>query len=703
MPAFLLIGIYKNGFEIHFYSNNIAGSNFHMKSIFLSLLCIAVFAGCADKSEKADQSHFDFSGMDTTVSPGDDFFQYANGGWMKSTKIPDDQNGWGSFYTLYDDNLKKLKAILEEVSAKTDHPVGSAEQKVGDFYASGMDTVSIEKKGYEPLTKTLQKIDAAKDYRELILLVAENIKYGNDGLIGLYIGADEKNSSRYILNFYQTGTSLPDKDYYTKTDSITVSQREKFLEHIAAYFKLTGLDESKATQAAKDVLRLETLIAADHLTPVELRNPQKNYNKLSKDELKKLSPAIPWDELFSKMEISTDSVNVSQPKYYASLGKLLSTQPIEMLKSKVKYDYIAANASLLSKSFRDEQFDFNRVFSGIKKQPERWKRIVDNTDEGLRDLLGQVYIKKNFSPEAKQRMDQLVSNLIAAFDARLSKLDWMGDTTKQKAKEKLNAIIRKIGYPDKWKTFDDVQISRDNYFGNWMNIALHNYKEETQKIGKKVDKTEWDITAPTVNAFYSPTNNEIVFPAGILQPPFFNMEADDAINYGAIGVVIGHEITHGFDDQGRQYDASGNLTDWWTPKDAELFNEKAKGVIAQYSGYKVLDSLPVNGELTLGENLADIGGMAIAWDAFKMTEQGKSGEKIDGYTPDQRFFLGYAQVWRLVTRPESMRTRITGDPHSPEEFRVNGPLANFEPFYKAFGVTEKSRLYRAPAERAVIW
>ncbi len=674
-----------------------------MKSVFALLIFFSLVAGCNDKKQQVAESHFDLSGMDTTVSPGDDFFQYANGGWLKSTTIPDDQNGWGSFYTLYEDNLKKMKTILEEVSAKTDHPAGSAEQKVGDFYASGMDTANIEKKGYEPLTKTLQRIDAAKDYRELILLVAENIKYGNNSLIGIYVGADEKNSSRYILNFYQTGTSLPEKEYYTKNDSITLTQRKKFQEHVAAYFKLSGSDDVKAKISANEVLQLETAIAAAHLSPVELRNPQINYNKLSKGELKKLSPAIPWDDLFDIMQISVDSVNVSQPKYYETLGKLLSTQPVEQLKSKIKFDYIAANASLLSKSFRDEQFDFNRVFSGIKKQPERWKQIVNNTDEGLKDLLGEVYIKKYFSPEAKQRMDQLVSNLIKSFDARLSKLDWMGDTTKQKAKEKLNAIIRKIGYPDKWKTFDDVQIKRDNYFGNWMNIAHHTYKEETQKIGKPVDKTEWDITAPTVNAFYSPTSNEIVFPAGILQPPFFNMDADDAINYGAIGVVIGHEITHGFDDQGRQYDAAGNLTDWWTGSDAKLFNDKTKSVITQYGSYKVLDSLPVNGELTLGENLADIGGMAIAWDAFKMTEQGKSSEKIDGYTPDQRFFLGYAQVWRMMTRPESMRTRITNDPHSPEEFRVNGPLANFEPFYKAFGLTEKNKLYRAPDERSMIW
>ena len=329
--------------------------------------------------------------------------------------------------------------------------------------------------------------------------------------------------------------------------------------------------------------------------------------------------------------------------------------------------------------------------------------MVNRTDNGLKDLLGQIFVQKYFPGEAKKRMDELVNNLQIAFDKRIAQLDWMSDTTKQKAKEKLSAIMKKIGYPDQWKSYDDVTITRTDFYGNMRSIAKHDYKESIAKIGKPVDKTEWQMTAPTVNAYYNPTFNEIVFPAGILQFPFFELKADDAINYGAIGMVIGHEMTHGFDDQGRQYDAQGNLTDWWTKTDAEKFTAKAKGVIDQYNAYTVLDSLHVNGALTLGENLADIGGLAIAYDAFKLTQQGKGAEKIDGFTPDQRFFLGYAQVWRLVDRPESMRTRITTDPHSPEEFRVNGPLANFEPFYQAFGVTEKHRLYRPADQRARIW
>lgn len=671
-----------------------------MKKV-LPFLFAAAMIGCKNNAEKSIT--FDVAGMDTSVHPGDDFFRYANGGWMKQTKIPDDQSGWGSFYTLYEENLKKMHEILEDLSKKKDHPKGSAEQKVGDFYASGMDTAAIEKAGYTPLQPMLAKIDAVKDYKELLQLLASSAKEGDGDLLGMYVGADERNSTKNILVLYQTGLSLPEKDYYTKTDSITVMQRSKLVQHIAAYFKLTGMDAAKADAAAASVLKLETAIAASHLTPVEQRDPVKNYNKMSVADLDKIAPNLSIAQSLSLMGIQTDSINVSQPKYYQALSKLLASESIDAWKAKVRYDYISSNASLLSKAFRDERFEFNKIFSGASKQPERWKRMVDMTDGSLRDLLGEVFVKKYFPPAAKQRMDELVSNLQKAFSKRINALDWMSDSTKQRAQEKLNAFIRKIGYPDKWKSFDDVEISRDNFYGNMRSVAKHDWKEMIGKIGKPVDKTEWGMTAPTVNAYYNPTFNEIVFPAGILQFPFFNMNADDAVNYGAIGLVIGHEMTHGFDDQGRQYDAQGNLKDWWTPKDADLFKVKASKVVDQYNKFVVLDSLHVNGELTLGENLADFGGLAIAWDAFQLTEQAKSTEKVDGFTPAQRFFLGYAQVWRLINRPETMRTRITTDPHSPEEARVNIPLSNFEPFYQAFGVTEKHKMFRPAADRARVW
>ena len=659
------------------------------------------FASCKNNTDSS--SYFDTAGMDTSVHPGDNFFMYANGTWIKNSVIPDDQSGWGSFYTLYDENLKKMRTILDELSAKSDHKPGSNEQKVGDFYASGMDTAAIEKAGYDPLKPMLAKIDAVKDHKELISLLATSYTEGDGALIGIYVGADERNSAKNILSLYQTGLTLPEKDYYTKTDAATAEKREKLIEHITNLFVLTGVDKTMATQQATAVLKLETAIAASHLAPVELRDPIKNYNKMSVTDLQKMSPNINWSNSLQQMGIQTDSVNVAQPAYYKTLSALLASQSIDVWKSKVKFDYISSNASLLSKAFVDERFSFNKLFSGAKTQEDRWKKMVNRTDNGLKDLLGQIFVQKYFPGEAKKRMDELVNNLQIAFDKRIAQLDWMSDTTKQKAKEKLSAIMKKIGYPDQWKSYDDVTITRTDFYGNMRSIAKHDYKESIAKIGKPVDKTEWQMTAPTVNAYYNPTFNEIVFPAGILQFPFFELKADDAINYGAIGMVIGHEMTNGFDDQGRQYDAQGNLTDWWTKTDAEKFTAKAKGVIDQYNAYTVLDSLHVNGALTLGENLADIGGLAIAYDAFKLTQQGKGAEKIDGFTPDQRFFLGYAQVWRLVDRPESMRTRITTDPHSPEEFRVNGPLANFEPFYQAFGVTEKHRLYRPADQRARIW
>lgn len=660
-----------------------------------------VFASCKNNSNQ--QSYFDTAGMDTGIHPGDNFFMYANGTWIKNSVIPDDQSGWGSFYTLYDENLKKMRTILDELSAKTDHKAGSNEQKVGDFYASGMDTAAIEKAGYDPLKPMLAKIDAVKDYKELISLLTSSYAEGDGALIGIYVGADERNSAKNILSLYQTGITLPEKDYYTKTDAPTLEKRQKLVEHITNLFVLTGIDKTVAAQQAAAVLKLETAIAASHLAPVELRDPIKNYNKMSVSDLEKIAPNISWTTSLAAMGIQTDSINVAQPAYYKTLSTLLASQPMDVWKSKVKFDYISSNASLLSKAFVDERFSFSKLFSGAKTQEDRWKKMVSRTDDGLKDLLGQIFVQKYFPAEAKKRMDELVNNLQIAFDKRIAQLDWMSDTTKQKAKEKLTAIMKKIGYPDKWKSYDDVTITRNDFYGNMRTIAKHDYKESIAKIGKLVDKTEWQMTAPTVNAYYNPTFNEIVFPAGILQFPFFELKADDAINYGAIGMVIGHEMTHGFDDQGRQYDAQGNLTDWWTKTDAEKFTAKAKGVVEQYNAYTVLDSLHVNGALTLGENLADIGGLAIAFDAFKLTKQGQSADKIGGFTPDQRFFLGYAQVWRIVDRPESLRTRITTDPHSPEEFRVNGPLANFEPFYQAFGVTEKHKLYRPADQRARIW
>ena len=652
--------------------------------------------------DKNKDASLDKSGMNLSVKPGDDFFEYSNGMWFKKTRIPADQIGWGSFYKLYDDNLKKLRELLTDLAA-ANNAKGSLEQKSGDFYSSGMDTDAIEKKGYEPLKPMLQKIDAVNNYKELLNLVAAGFATGNGDLIGFSVGADEKNSANNIAIFSQSGLTLPDRDYYFKTDSVTLDQKNKMIQFATKLFTLTGSDSSTANKKANDILKLETAIATSHLKPVELRDPQANYNKKSFAELQSLSPSISWSEIFTIMNFHADSFNIQQPKYYEALSKLLASEPIDVWKSKVAFDYISGKTDYLGKEFRDASFEFNKTFSGQKVQSERWKTIVSAADNGLQDVLGQLYVQKYFPPEAKQRMDELINNLQKAFSARIAKLDWMSDSTKQKAQQKLAAFLKKIGYPSKWKNFDDVAIDRNDYFGNKERLEMHYYKEEIGKIGKPVDKTEWGMTPPTVNAYYNPTFNEIVFPAGVLQPPFFDLNADDAINYGSIGMFIGHEMTHGFDDQGRQYDADGNLKDWWTKTDADKFKTKADVIVKQYNQFTILDTMHINGELTLGENLADIGGISIAYDAFKLTEQGKGNETIDGLTPDQRFFLGFAQAWRLKERPETMRTNISIDVHSPEHYRVDGPLFNFDPFYKAFDISDKAKMYRKPEDRMLIW
>jgi len=678
--------------------------SFQIRPIAFGLCSLMILGAASCKREPASetktQSYFDKSAMDSTTKPGDNFFMYANGGWLKTAVIPDDQTGWGSFYVLYEDNLKKLKGLLED-AAKSNSAKGTLEQKLGDYYASGMDTLAIEKLAAEPLKAGLAKIDAVKDFKELMNLDAEMNAQGEGHLVGLYVGNDEKNSKQNIANFYQTGTSLPEKDYYTRKDSASEASRKALVDYATKLFELAGIDA--ATKNAKSILVLETEIAKTHRTPVELRNPQANYNKMSVADLEKQSPNIGWKNFFEKNGIKTDSVNVTQPGYYAGLSKLLASQPIDAWKTKLKFDYISSNAGLLSKDFTKADFDFDKIFNGQKKDSERWKKMTNRVDRGLGEMLGQLYVKKYFNETAKHRMDELVNNLQKAFDNRIQNLDWMTKATKERATTKLHTFMKKIGYPEKWKNYDDVTIDKSDFFANVKSVRMHNHKEEIAKIGKPVDRTEWGMSPPTVNAYYNPTNNEIVFPAGILQFPFFDANADDAINYGAIGMVIGHEMTHGFDDQGCQYDEMGNMINWWSSEDSTKFKAKTGGVVKQYNSYVVLKDQHVNGELTLGENLADIGGLAIAFDAFKMTKQGQDTTRIDGFTPNQRFFLGYAQVWRLKNREEVLRTRINTDPHSPEMFRVNGPSANFDPFYEAFNIQPTDKMYIKPEERAHIW
>lgn len=677
------------------------------KYLLLAIPVITV-AGCSQpktsSTEPAKRTvFFDKSGMDTTVKPGDNFFLYANGKWIRDTKIPPSENSWGLANMLFNDNQKHLHQILEDVGVN-DNPQGSKEQKVADFYKSGMDTVTIEKLGYEPVKPLLAKIDAVTDYKELVTLAAAGFKDGEGFLFGFYVAPDDRIANKNVVHFDQTGLTLDEKGSYLKTDSASVNIRKEYVKYIAKLFTLTGVDAATANAKANGILKLETEIARSHLSPEELRDPVRNYNKFTSADFQKQVPDIDLAGVFNLMGLKTDTVLVGQPGYYKALDGLLKSQPIAVWKDKAAFGVLNDAATALSKRFVNAHFDFyGKVLNGQKVQKERWKKMVDKVDDSLGDLLGQLYVEKYFPADAKKRMLSLVNNLLNVYRDRIQKLDWMGPETKQRALDKLNAITKKIGYPDKWKNYDDVVITKDTYYKNLQAIARHNYNESVKKINKPVDKTEWGMTPPTINASYNPAFNDITFPAGILQWPFFDNNADDAINYGAIGLVIGHEMTHGFDDQGRQYDKDGNLKDWWTKEDAAKFNARVKVVIDEYNKYTVLDTLHLNGNLTQGENLADIGGLAIAYQAFKNTPEGKSNTKIDGLTPDQRFFLSCAQVWRAKRSDQLTRRLVSIDPHSPPMYRVNGPVSNMQQFYDAFGIKPGAKMYREDKDRVKVW
>jgi putative endopeptidase len=680
-----------------------------LKNLMWVALPAAILSSCTHKSKDAADDapkrtvFFDKSGMDTTVKPGDNFFQYVSGNWMKKTQIPATETGWGSFYTLEDENQANLHKILDQVSGQ-DNPAGSKEQKVGDFYLSGMDTTAMDKLSYEPVKPLLQKIDAVKNYKDLVSLAADSYKEGDGFLLGFYVSPDDKISTKNAAHFDQTGLTLPNRDYYTKTDSASKKILAEYVKYITKLFTLTGVDAATAAKKADGILKLETEIAQSHLTPVELRDPVKNYNKFTTADFQKQIPDIDLAGAFKRMGLSTDTVLVGQPKYFKALDGLLKSKPIDVWKDKANFEAVNNASRYLSKDFRDAHFYFfGTVLSGQKQQKPRWKVMASNVDGGLGELLGQLYVEKYFTPDAKKRMLDLVNNLQGVYKERIEKLDWMSPATKEKALAKLASFTKKIGYPDKWKTYDDVTVDKNTFYKNEQSVAKHNYHEMIIRVNKPVDKTEWGMTPPTVNAYYNPAFNEIVFPAGILEFPFFDKDADDAINYGAIGAVIGHEMTHGFDDQGRQYDKDGNLKDWWVAEDAGKFKTRVDVMIGQYNQFVVLNNLHVNGSLTQGENLADIGGLAIAYQAFKNTPEGKGDTKIDGFTPDQRFFLSFGQVWRIKTRDETMRMRISVDPHSPELYRVNGPVSNNDAWYKAFNVKPGDKMYRPENQRVKVW
>jgi len=641
---------------------------------------------------------FSLTNLDRTCKPCDNFYEFAMGAWMKANPIPAEYSSWGTFTQLRDNNLAALRTILE-AATKANDPVGSNEQKIGDFYASCMDTEAIEAAGLKPIAAPLSAIDAITDRKSLGSTVAKLQQQGAGVLFRFSSGQDIKDSSRVIAQASQGGLGMPDRDYYFRDDDKSKQLRADYEQHVAKMFVLAGEPTEKAAAEAKTVMSIETELAKASRTRVELRDPEKNYHLMPLAEISTLTPDWSWPNYLREVGVPTvEQINVRQPEFFKEVNQALSTVSLADWKTYLRWHVIHANAPQLPERFVDENFDFyDRKLSGTKEILPRWKRCVQSTDRNLGEALGQAYVDKYFPPAAKARAKEMVNNLIAALREDIPTLPWMGPETKREALAKLEAFTVKIGYPDKWRDYLKLSIDRDSYDANVRRSIEFENARQLAKIGKPVDRMEWGMTPPTVNAYYNSSLNEIVFPAGILQPPFYNPNADDAVNYGGIGAVIGHEISHGFDDQGSKFDGQGNLHEWWTPEDRKNFTERGDCVVNQFNGYEVESGLHQNGKLVLGESIGDLGGLAIAYAAYEKSIEGKGPKDIDGFTPEQRFFLGWAQVWGTNQRPEAARLQTNTDPHPLARFRGNGPLSNMEAFAKAFGCKKGDTMVREQA------
>ena len=679
----------------------------YIKNTLLAGAAIVAMASCqpGGKTEVKDNKFIDLANMDTTIHPGDNFFMYANGAWLKANPVPGDQSRWGSFNILAENNLKALHTILDSAAGIKDAAKGSAVQKVGDFYRTGMDSVAIEKAGITPLKEVMARIDAIKDVNGLMAELTLEQTEGIGSAFGFGISPDDKNVTKEICQFGPGGLGMPGKEYYFDKDERTAGIREAYKAYIPQILTLMGTDSNAAKKDGAQIYNLEQSLASAWLTRVEMRDPIRLYNKFNIDGISKLTPGLDWKMLLAGLKVTgQDSMIISIPKFYTELAKQMKATPIEVWKKYLKFHLGNSMAPYLTHDFVNARFAlYGTKMRGQKEQSARWKRVLNEVDGSIGDLLGQLYVDKYFKPEAKKRMMELLDNLQAAYSARIQNLEWMSPETKKLATAKLNAIVKKIGYPDKWKDYSAITIVNNDYVKNVMVASAWEYNYELSKLGKPVDRAEWGMTPPTVNAYYNPAFNEIVFPAGILQFPFFDGDADDAVNYGGIGAVIGHEITHGFDDQGRLYDATGNLNNWWTSVDSANFVKKADVMVMQFNQVIVIDTFHANGSLTEGENLADLGGINIAYEAFKKTKQGQDSTKINGFTPDQRFFLSWAQVWRANTKPEELANRLKTDPHSASEQRCNLPVSNVAAWYKAFNIKPTDKMYRPENERARVW
>ena len=673
--------------------------------VAVATLAFAMLTSCAGQKEAKSTSGIDLANMDTTVSAGTDFFRYACGGWNDAHPLTAEYSRYGTFDELFENSQKQLRELIEGLAAQKNNQAGSAAQKIGDLYNMAMDSVTLNKQGAEPVKAMLDKIAGMKDKSEIVPMMTEMAHIGIGTYFHSYVYADPKNSSLNIFQMGQGGINLGEKEYYLDTDSITQNIREQYKLYIGKLFQLAGFSEADAQQKVADVMEIETAIAKVSRSATELRDPEANYHKMSFDELKKTIAGIDWDAYMKGLGIQAPAeLNVEQVEPIQEVARLMNTLPLSKHVSYLEYNLLDAAASCLSDDFVAARFDFyGKVLSGRQVNQPRWKRAVNSVNGMLGELVGEMYVEKYFPAAAKERMVKLVKNLQTALGERIDAQEWMSDSTKIRAHEKLATFHVKVGYPDKWKDYSKLEIKNDSYWANVCRASEWGFNDMYSRIGKPVDKDEWLMTPQTVNAYYNPSTNEICFPAAILQPPFFNMEADDAANYGAIGVVIGHEMTHGFDDQGRQFDKDGNRTDWWAPGDADRFKERAQVMVDFFNKIEVLPGLQANGELTLGENLADHGGLNVAYLAFQNATKDAPLGVVDGFTPEQRVFLAYATLWAGNIRDEQIRVYTKSDPHSLGKWRVNGALPHIQAWYDAFHITPSDPLYVAPENRVNVW
>ncbi len=679
--------------------------NINYRKMLLSALVALAFTSAQAQQEASKAKLIDPANMDFTVKPGDDFMNYSGGIWLKNNPVPAKETRWGSFTILRDFNIKAVREILAEAAADKAATPGSVKRRVGDFYSAGMDSLTIEKLGFSPIQSDYARAGSVQTSAQVLdeIIFQRTNGVGNP-LFGFGVGQDQKFPKNMVIQMSQGGTTLPDRDFYLKEDARSKKIQGAFNAYMITLFTLAGESEATAKQKAETVYKLEKQLATAAMSRVEMRDPYKRYNKFSVADFSKKTPTFDWSNTLMKLKASgQDSVIIGSPKFFSVADSLLKNAPAKDWQAYLQWNILRSASPYLSKPFVDANFAYNQTLSGQKVQTPRWQRMSNLTDGTIGELLGQLYVEKHFKPVAKARMDQMIKNLVKAYEIRIKKLEWMSDATKQKALDKLYAFTPKIGYPEKWRTYEGLEINRETFLQNLRNAGRWAYADMVSQLGKPVDKKRFGMTPPTVNAYYNPVNNEIVFPAGILQYPFFHPDADDAFNYGGVGAVIGHEISHGFDDQGSQYDKDGSLRNWWTADDLAKFKERAKKLQEQYDAYTVLDTLHVNGKLTLGENIGDLGGLNAAYEAFKMTDQGKSTKKIDGFTPDQRFFLAWAQVWRSNTLADTKAQLIVTDPHSPAEYRTIGAPVNMDAWYKAFDIKPGDKLYKKPEDRIRIW